>query len=88
MKKPPAQRGSRHISQLKPTDRARADQLTQFALLAIVQSQGKTVSIPYEKAEQIFDTHRLKIVLNDGAIELSAEKQDSRIVVPDKEIIQ
>lgn len=78
------QRSPKHLSQLKPTERARADQLLQFALLAIVAQQKRVVAIPYEEAERIFETHRLKIALHEGKIVLAAERMPSPIIVPEK----
>ena len=86
MKKPAKPR--KHLSQLDPTGRARAEQVMQFALLAIVQSQGKAVDIPYGIAEKIFDTHRLKITIDGGMIRLEAEKQGSQIVQPGSALVQ
>lgn len=79
----------KHISQLDATGQARAQQLMQYALLAIIQSQGANkVAIPYDQAQEIHETHRLKITLDDGKIVLEAEKQDSQIIVPDQKVIQ
>ena len=78
---------SRHISQLVGADQARAQQYIQFALLAIVQSQGKPVSIPVEHADKIFDTHRLKLEIVDSNIILDVEEQGTNIIKP-SDVIQ
>ena len=78
---------SRHISQLVGADQARAQQYIQFALLAIIQQQGKPVLIPLDQADAIFDTHRLKLEVVDSNIILDVEEQGANIIKP-SDVIQ
>lgn len=64
----------KHISQLDPTSRARADERIREALLAIVLQQGKPVTIPIEVLDAASQSHRLVIEVADGTVTLSTEK--------------
>ena len=64
----------KHISQLDPTARARADEKIRESLLAIVLQQGKPVTIPIEVLDAAAASHRLVIEVADGVVKLSTEK--------------
>ena len=55
----------KHISQLDPVARARADQATRDALLAIVAGQALPIRIPLDQLDEISASHRL-IIESDG----------------------
>lgn len=64
----------KHISQLDPSARARADEKIRESLLAIVLQQGKPVTIPIEVLDAVSQSHRLVIEVADGVVKLSTEK--------------
>ncbi len=64
----------KHISQLSAADRALAAQQIGHALLAIVASQGRPVTIPVSQLDDIAATHRLKIEQENGYLVLTAEE--------------
>lgn len=66
--------GPKHISQLDPTARARADEKIRESLLAIVLQQGKAVTIPLEVLDAASQSHRLVIEIDNGVVRLSTEK--------------
>ena len=69
--------GPKHISQLDPTARARADEKIRESLLAIVLQQGKPVTIPIEVLDAAAASHRLVIEVSGGVVTLSTEKAPS-----------
>lgn len=72
----------KHLSQMKPAQRAMADQSIRDALLAIVVAQGKPVVIPINQLDQISADHRLIIEVDHKAnlVKLTAESHAAEIV--------
>lgn len=72
----------KHLSQMKPAQRAMADQSIRDALLAIVVAQGKPVVIPIDQLDQISADHRLVIEVDRKAnlVKLTAESHAAQIV--------
>lgn len=66
----------KHISQLDPVARARADQATRDALLCIVAGQAKPIRITIDQLDEVSASHRLIIESDGEAITLRAEKAD------------
>lgn len=64
----------KHISQLDPTARARADEKIRDSLLAIVLQQGKAVTIPIAVLDAASQSHRLVIEVDGENVTLSTEK--------------
>lgn len=69
--------GPKHISQLDPTARARADERIRESLLAIVLQQGKPVTIPLAVLDAASQSHRLVIEVDGQEVRLSTEKAPS-----------
>lgn len=67
----------KHISQLDPTARARADERIRESLLAIVLQQGRPVVIPATVLDAASQTHRLVIEFDGVNVTLSTEKAPS-----------
>ena len=72
----------KNISQLKPAQRAMADQSIRDALLAIVVAQGKPVVIPIDQLDQIAADHRLVISVDrqSNLVTLTAESFAAEII--------
>lgn len=72
----------KHLSELKPTERALVDQGIRDALLLVVHAQGKAVTIPIADAMVISDTHRLVVDMDraKGVMTLRAEKAPTQLV--------
>lgn len=66
----------KHISQLDPVARARADQATRDALLAIVAAQPLPLRILIDQLDEIAASHRLIIESDGEAITMRVEKAD------------
>lgn len=72
----------KHISELKPAQKAMADQSFRDALLAIVVSQGKAVTIPIAVLNEISEKHRLILEVDReaGVVILTPEKIDGLVL--------
>jgi hypothetical protein len=72
----------KHISEMKPTQRAKADEAIRECLLAIVVAQGKPVVIPIDQLDQIAADHRLVVSVNPktNLVTLTAESHAAEIV--------
>lgn len=72
----------KHLSELKPAQRAKADEVVRDALLAIVVAQGKPVVIPIDQLNQIAADHRLVVSVNPqgNLVTLTAESHAAQIV--------
>lgn len=66
--------GPKHISQLSPTQRAIADAQIRDALLAIVATQPRPVSMPVEDLARYAEKFILKVEFADGIVTLTAEE--------------
>lgn len=72
----------KHINQLKPHQRAAADQSIRDALLAIVVAQGKPVVIPIDQLNEIAEHNRLLIEVDHkaGVVKLTAQTHAAEII--------
>lgn len=74
----------KHISQLNATRAAIAQQSIQDALLAIVATQGRPVTLPIEHIERLAASHRLIVSVDReaGIVTLTAEKFELEKAAP------
>lgn len=70
----------KHMSQLQTLQKARALEVVQHALLAIVAAQGKTVEIPKADLDRISSEFRLVVEGDGDKVRLTAQRVEAVIL--------
>lgn len=79
-------RKPKNFAELKPTERAIADQSVRDVLLAIVVAQGKTITIPIADLDRIAADNRLLLEVdrNAGVVKLRSESFAAKVIADAK----